>query len=53
MDEEKKRALLQKWQKWRDEQPDEIIIGDVILKKRCVNGVLVYSAPVDVRFGRT
>lgn len=50
MDEDKKRALLQKWREWWNHQPEEIIFCGVVLKKRRINGVPVYSAPVDVAF---
>jgi len=52
LSEEKKKALLQKWEKWWASQPEERIIGGVVLKKQLINGVPVYSAPVDVRLER-
>jgi len=55
MDKEKRKALLQKWQEWEGKLPCERIIRrgglfgeDIVLLKQRINGLLGYSAPLDV-----
>jgi hypothetical protein len=55
MDEAKKQALLKEWEDFHNSLPPEMVIRkgglngeDIVLKKRFINGVPMYSAPLEV-----